>query len=131
MNDDVADFLQFHYFTKRNDTEFWKSYYDTTSKSDSLLKKIKKWKTEEPTEMDFKQESFGLANWLCVGNGLDFFGEKYFVEKYNECDFKEKIKIHHKKQIENLEKIKKVCVTENNAINFIKHNYYNDKVDNI
>lgn len=131
LNDDVVDFLQFHYFTKRNDTEFWKSYYDSTSKSDSLAKKIKKWKNEEPTEIDFKQESFGLANWLCVANGLDFFEEKYFIEKYNKFEFKEKIKNHHIKQIENLEKIKKLCIAENNAINFIKNNYYNDKINSI
>lgn len=131
LNDDVVDFLQFHYFTKRSDTEFWKSYYETTAKSDSLIKKIKKWKTQEPTELDFKKESFGLANWLCVGDGLHFFGEKYFIEKYKEFNSKEKIKVHHKKQIENLEKAKKVCISENHAINFIKNNYYNDKVIDI
>jgi tryptophan halogenase len=129
INDDVVDFLQFHYFTKRTDTEFWKSYFETSSKSIALIKKLKHWKTNQPNESDFVNESFGLANWLCVGSGISFFNKKYFVEYYEKFQQKDKIKYHHKTQIENYKKIKDISISENEAINLIKKNYYNDKVN--
>jgi tryptophan halogenase len=73
LNDDVCDFLQFHYFTKRSDTAFWKEYFFKSKKSSKLQRKINSWKVNVPKLLDFSYESFGLVNWLLVGIGLDFF----------------------------------------------------------
>lgn len=95
LNDDIVDFLQFHYFTNRTDTEFWKTYYDTTEKSSKLKQKISKWKKSLPSNGDFPYESFGLLNWILVGLGLDFFKKENFVKTYRESDKKEKVREHH------------------------------------
>lgn len=95
LNDDIVDFLQFHYFTNRTDTEFWKTYYDTSTKSNKLKQKITKWKKSLPCNEDFTYESFGLLNWILVGIGLNFFKKENFVKTYRESTKKEKVREHH------------------------------------
>ena len=120
LNDDVMDFLQFHYFTQRKDTEFWKTYFDESKKSKSLLSKIEKWKFKKPTELDFEKESFGLANWLCVGNGIGFFNSNYFIKNYEKFENKDDIENHHKTQKENIQKIKKISIGQNKLLSLVK-----------
>lgn len=95
LNDDIVDFLQFHYFTNRIDTEFWKTYYDKTEKSNKLKRKISKWQKSLPVNEDFPYESFGLLNWILVGLGLGIFKKDNFIKAYRESSKKEKIREHH------------------------------------
>ncbi len=130
LNDDVMDFLQFHYFTNRKDTKFWSDYFENSHKSESLKKKLKKWKFAKPSEFDFEKESFGLANWLCVGAGIKYFEDDYFIEHYNNSILKNEITEHHKLQIKNIEEVRKISVNQSKAIDFLKKFYY-DKVNYI
>jgi len=130
LNDDVMDFLQFHYFTNRKDTKFWSDYFETSEKSISLENKIKKWKLLKPTELDFENESFGLANWLCVGNGINFFNSDYFIDSYKKCVFKNELEEHHKLQVNNIEQVRKISINQSKALNFLK-NFYYGKTNNI
>lgn len=130
LNDDVMDFLQFHYFTDRKDTNFWKDYFETSYKSESLQNKIKKWKSLKPTESDFERESFGFANWLCVAAGINYFDSDYFIDWYKKSVFKNEIEEHHKNQIKNIEDIKKISMKQFLALDYLKKYYY-DKINYI
>ena len=112
IGDDIADFLQFHYFTKRQDTEFWKTYYDRTKKSDKLIKKIENWKLQLPTASDFYGEPFSLNSWTFVGVGTEFFEKSRFVRRYKNHKFKEEISSHHIQNIKNINNIKNKCFNE-------------------
>lgn len=96
LNDDIVDFLQFHYFTNRTDTEFWKNYYSSTEKSDKLKRKMTKWNKELPNSDDFPYESFGLLNWILVGIGLDIFKKENLIKEYRESSKKEKVREQHR-----------------------------------
>lgn len=130
LNDDVMDFLQFHYFTDRTDTKFWNDYYETSYKSESLQNKLKKWEKNKPCELDFEKESFGLANWLCVGAGINYFTSDYFIKKFEKYVIKDEIEKHHNLQISNIEDIKKISIKQTKALDILK-NFYYGKTNNI
>ncbi len=130
LNDDVMDFLQFHYFTDRKDTKFWSDYFDTTFKSLNLKNKLKKWNTDKISENDFKKESFGLANWLCVGVGIKYFDSDYFTDWYKKVVLKDNIKEHHLTQLKNIKEVKRLSINQSKALDFLKKFYY-DKTNYI
>jgi tryptophan halogenase len=120
INDDVSDFLQFHYFTKRKDTPFWKDYFFKSYKTSKLKKKINLWKTQTPKLVDFMYESFGLANWLLVGIGLDYFKKDMFIESYRNSKIKERVKEHHSKNIKLVSTAVDSSINEIDALKNIK-----------
>jgi tryptophan halogenase len=79
MNNNIMIFLHLHYLTKRNDTEFWKTFTQKNSTPDYLLK-IRDIINERPLEKsDFKDmndttPTFDLNSWLAVGQGVGYFG---------------------------------------------------------
>lgn len=77
MNDRVMDFLVFHYITKRNDSEFWRSLQNRSFVPDSLQEKLDLWKNQAPTSLDDHSsvpwEPFIPENYLMVGHGLGIF----------------------------------------------------------
>jgi tryptophan halogenase len=121
--DRVKDFLQFHYFTKRTDTEFWKSYYDSSNKSNELLEKINKWKTKIPEQLDFDKEPFDLYNWINVGLGLEFYNSDEFKKTLSEQDYIEMEKWHNEQQAY-IKKIYESSIDEVECIELIKSLYY-------
>jgi tryptophan halogenase len=120
INDDVSDFLQFHYFTKRKDTPFWKDYFFKSYKTSKLRKKITLWKTQTPKATDFSYESFGLFSWLLVGIGLDYFKKNMFVDVYRNYKIKERIKEHHMKTINTVSDVFEKSLNEIDALKNIK-----------
>jgi flavin-dependent dehydrogenase len=123
FNDLTKDFLQFHYFTKREDTEFWKTYFDTSFKSEELVNKINNWKNNTPTKSNFIDEPFTIYNWLMVALGLDFLNKDNFV---NELSNEDSIRI--KKWFESQQKYNdtlfNLAIDESEAIELIKMFYY-------
>jgi tryptophan halogenase len=70
----IVDFVQLHYFTKRTDTEFWKSCKELTM-TDFNKETIEVFKKTLPTHMFFNKpfQMFRDQNWLMVMHGLKMF----------------------------------------------------------
>ena len=81
MNDDVLDFLYFHYITKRDDSEFWKQYLKTTQVPESLQKLLDSWDKKPINISHFSKDPFTLPSWLQVGYGLDLFKKNVFIDE--------------------------------------------------
>jgi tryptophan halogenase len=122
--DRTKDFLQFHYFTKRQDTEFWKTYYESTHKSKELLEKIDKWKIQIPEQLDFDKEPFDLYNWINVGLGLEFYDTNKFIENLSDTDYPS-IEEWHTMQENYIKEVYDLSIDELECINLIKKLYYN------
>jgi tryptophan halogenase len=74
VNTDILEFLYFHYYTTRNDTDFWRDYEATTVMPEKLKKKIKLWESRAPKSIDRTIDSYytnlwGLEGWILVGLG--------------------------------------------------------------
>jgi tryptophan halogenase len=122
--DRTKDFLQFHYFTKRQDTEFWKTYYQSTHKSKELLEKIDKWKIQIPEQLDFDKEPFDLYNWINVGLGLEFYDTNKFIENLSDADYPS-IEEWHTMQENYIKEVYDLSIDELECIDLIKKLYYN------
>lgn len=124
MNDDVLDFLYTHYITKRNDTEFWKTYLDTTKMPESLETLINTWNTEPLELHHLNQNPFGLHGWYSLGVGLGFLNKDVFSKIYEESD-KERLYNHHEFLTNEIESIVNDSYDEKEYLNKLK----NDKTN--
>lgn len=82
MNDDVLDFLYFHYLTKRNDSKFWQEYKSSTIIPKTLNNLLQAWSEKPLTTQHLQKHPFGLHSWLQVGFGLDYFDKQTYIKKF-------------------------------------------------
>lgn len=72
FNEEVSDFLYFHYMAGREDTEFWKKFQDIDNAPDSIKEMLEYWKTNIPEYSQFiTSYSFGYKNWFDVAYGIN------------------------------------------------------------
>jgi tryptophan halogenase len=81
LNDDIADFLQFHYFTKRNDTEFWNYYNKDTNISKTLYPKLDDLKNK--LKIKFRGTIFAPESYTMVGLGIKYLDKQKYIERYD------------------------------------------------
>jgi hypothetical protein len=102
-NDEIVDFLQFHYITKRTDTPFWKYYTEKSPLSDSLRNIVESYFNGKFFEIDEKDKIvFAESNYMEVGYGLEFFDSNYFKKIYQQYEDKgvvEKIHQHNSQSL--------------------------------
>ncbi len=77
--ENIIDFIKLHYcISKRDDTQFWLDNRDEANIPDTLLQKLKYWKTHIPSQFDFERTTdlFKLENYLYVLYGMEFDVDK-------------------------------------------------------
>jgi hypothetical protein len=117
-NDEIVDFLQFHYITKRTDTPFWKYYTEKSPLSDNLRNIVESYFNGKFFTIDENDKVvFAESNYMEVGYGLEFFDSDYFKRIYQQYEDKGVIqKIHE----HNSESLKYSYDNSIPAINFLK-----------
>lgn len=83
--ENIFDFVQLHYITKRRDTEFWRSTEDLIL-TDGLAEKLELYKIKMPSVSDFdnRQVLFKEANWILVMHGLGLLTKEVAEKDLNE-----------------------------------------------
>jgi len=73
--DNIVDFVQLHYMTKRNDTEFWKSLPERMTKTNFIEENLELFKKSLPQPYKFGgiYKMFGAPNWAQVMAGLELY----------------------------------------------------------
>jgi tryptophan halogenase len=123
FNDLTKDFLQYHYFTNRQDTLFWKEYFNSTLKSEQLTNKINNWKLGVPAHSDYEKEPFNFYSWINVGIGLGIIDRDLFKKEFENSN-KEKIENWHKTQELYNDKLYDLALDEAECLDIIKMLYY-------
>ena len=120
--DSTLIFLYFHYFTKRNDTPFWKDYLSKTRIPKTLQNLLDKWKVQPIQLDDFLEgvHGFKYHNWMAVADGLDYLNKDIYLKLYRESNEKSKIYNHHLKLTNSYFDYKKKIVTDSNFIQQLK-----------
>ena len=92
-SDSILDFLQFHYNTDRNDTDFWKDYQKRTTLSPKMKKRISNWKRRTPTAMDTDNlfTQFEEYSWFCVAYGNGVIDKSVYEHENAEYDLDNKL----------------------------------------
>jgi len=127
FNDSVMAFIYLHYFTDRNDTEFWKQFKPSSEnipyKMKSFLQHIK---NDFPTEYYFKNEqAFGLFSWLLTGAGIKLFSPEIAKEKM--YSMLQGIRdgsyfIHKDNHLKNINLNTSHCIDHYNFIQYVRNN---------
>lgn len=81
--DNIVDFIQLHYFTKRNDTKFWRELPNIMVKTDFNQEYIDIWKKTLPQSTAFNSRSamFGPNSFASIMSGLDMFDREYIKQQ--------------------------------------------------
>jgi hypothetical protein len=84
--DNIVDFVQLHYITKRDDTEFWRNLKHNMEHTDFLKEHLEIFKKSMPTQGYFAAEymMFNAPNWAQVMDGLGLFDREYLAVKLAE-----------------------------------------------
>ena len=81
--DNIVDFVQLHYMTKRNDTEFWKSLPERMVKTDFIEANLELFKKSLPQMYKFGEmyTMFSAPNWAQVMAGLDLYDKDFLRDR--------------------------------------------------
>ena len=121
--DDIADFLQFHYFTKRNDTDFWKKVTTNSIKSNDLVDNLKSLSERNGFIRGIHTKVFMEISYMLVGNAIGYFDKNFFIESYDKSSNKQTIEHLHKRNLENIKKIMKESTDVLASLNILKNKY--------
>jgi tryptophan halogenase len=120
----ILDFVQLHYITKREDTEFWKHCKHNIKLTDfnkNNLEIFKKNFINQLTLPTTSLEIFDILDWAQVMYGLDLFDKTRLTDIYNST-----CKHLHERSIQECESVDvpgRVFHTSRQAINLIKSKY--------
>jgi tryptophan halogenase len=94
--DNIVDFVQLHYMTKRNDTEFWKTLPQRMTKTDFVEQNLELFKRCLPQMYKFGSmyTMFGAANWAQVMAGLELYDKEFLRHRLIETHGDIKTKQH-------------------------------------
>ena len=115
--DNIFNYVQAHYLTKREDTSFWKEVKYDLKITPSLQKLLDKWKKRFPLAQDIhcRWGMFSEINYIPILYGLKWFDREVVLEQYknishlpvidwNDTIRKDVLYMSHKKFIHNLYK---------------------------
>ena len=120
MNDimtNIRDFIQLHYITDRNDTDFWKSLKDVKI-ADTLKDKLELWKHRLPISEDFNKQSdyilFKDLNWIQILYGMNLIDIEKIKENhtFNSSKVIESVKHNVNKIIKNEKNVRTISHKE-------------------
>ncbi len=83
-NQEIVNFLCFHYMGKRNDSEFWNNWKNKTLPN-TLTEITQRWKRTVPSFADEGRDLFNLESWLAVAMGIKWI-EPDIVKKFIESN---------------------------------------------
>jgi tryptophan halogenase len=115
-NADIIDFLQFHYFTKRNDTEFWNENYLRVNQSNELMENGFLLK-ETMDILNNQMSLFTKYSWILIAHGIGYINDSMFIKKYELSNDKELISQYYEWYYD---KLMEVTYIASNEIDYLK-----------
>jgi tryptophan halogenase len=105
--DNIVDFVQLHYITKRNDTEFWRALPSMMTQTDFVKEHLEIFKKTMPQFYHFtgSKNMFSAPNWAQVMNGLELFDVDYLRQRLAEThgDVKDKSLLEYEEYLKELQ----------------------------
>jgi tryptophan halogenase len=110
--DNIFDYVQAHYLTKKENTPFWKEIKNNLKLSDNLSGYLEMWKNRLPQHEDVRTSwgLFGALNYIQILHGLKWFDKNKIKKEYEFYNRKQEVK----KFIDNI-------IEEDNSKTLTKH----------
>ena len=108
-NDEIADFLYWHYVTDRNDTPFWKEYREKTTTPKRVKDLMEIWKYRTPIDSDVKtttyKSSFDIEHWIHVAIGNNSIDKSLFIQENEAFELNKKLGVYTSEYLNNMKNI--------------------------
>jgi hypothetical protein len=75
-NEDISNFIYFHYMGGRDDTPFWKKFQDADVAPEYVKKVLSEWENSIPTQGQFTANLFPYMSWYQVAYGLNLINKE-------------------------------------------------------
>jgi hypothetical protein len=84
FHDDTKDFIYLHYLTKRNDSEFWKTFKDKNIITENIQKYLDQCAVTMPDRKFIKtmNDAYDVSSFYAVTQGVHLFNNKKAFELY-------------------------------------------------
>lgn len=89
INQDIFEFVYFHYMGGRTDTPFWEHYQDVDRAPKRVQDILQKWSERVPSYWDHKDDLFAMESWIAVASGLNKIDKKVYKKTYDLCEVTE------------------------------------------
>jgi tryptophan 7-halogenase len=124
--DNIVDFVQLHYFSKRKDTDFWRSTNELITKTTFNEETLDLFKKSLPSQIHFFEYSlmFKQGNWIQVMDGLELIDRNLITnslhKNYSQRQFDRVLQFlkNKDKQINNMSLIEHAELLKQNRIYF-------------
>jgi tryptophan halogenase len=83
VNDQIVDFVYFHYMSGRDDTDFWKKFNNTANAPKTVERMLSTWDYRLPQYDDYSGKLFTLTSWLSVGRGTGQLNKDLFTSAFS------------------------------------------------
>ena len=92
--DNIFDYVQAHYLTKKENTPFWKEIKNNLKLSDNLSGYLEIWKNRLPQLEDVRTSwgLFGSLNYIQILHGLEWFNTDIIKKEYEFYNRKQEVK---------------------------------------
>ena len=117
----ISSLVNFHYLTKRQDTEFWKNINKETVKLSELKNILSFYENRLPSPLENSlYNSFDYKSWLIVGAGNNYFNQtivKKEFESYNVNSVLQENVVAFKEKLKNASN---ECIDHDDFLNYIQ-----------
>ena len=128
-SDDIVDFLQFHYLTKRTDTPFWTEYWKSNM-SESLKHILETYYNNNKIDLIYNPNlCFNRKNFIECGRGQGIFTDEFFIKEYEKFEDKELINEIHNYNEKKLQELMGKSISYKNFLTMIKIAYNRVKLN--
>jgi tryptophan halogenase len=120
----IIDFLQFHYITDRNDTDFWRDYQKRTTLSPKMKRRLNSWKkrTVNINDSDFLFTQFEEHSWFAVAYGNGVIDKSVYERENEEYDLDNKLGNWFIKYDNDINYAESLAYTHEELIELVKSN---------
>jgi tryptophan halogenase len=128
-NDDIVDFLQFHYLTQRTDTPFWTNYWQSDM-SESLKHILETYHSENKIDLVYNPNlCFTRRNFIECGRGQGIFTDEFFINEYEKFEDKGLIDRIHRYNSRKITELMGKTINYKNFLTMIKIAYNRVKLN--
>lgn len=120
-NENVMEFIYFHYLTKRKDSDFWINFKNKTEMPknlDNILMELNNFPSNP-----LSNKLFANMSWLVIAEGLDLLDRRVFNTLKANYGIESKVVSQLNLFISDLNTIKESCMNHKDFLNYLKEFY--------
>lgn len=117
VNEDIFEFVYFHYMGGRSDNKFWEHYQNLDNAPKRVKDMLTRWEQVVPTYTDYRDSIFPLQSWVSVAAGLGHLNTELYEQVYKDNELPEGVGVDYESF---LEAKSEIVETMSDHVTFIK-----------